>query len=188
MTFLESARNIIEQVVSDIRNHLEGYVPRVLVSDGTNEDIRPFLRYFRKELNQESSQVFDEVQVINCPKAAIIGDAGSGKSKILNRAYLEAAQIFLDDNNAPIPFLINLQNQLPSSGSIKDSLEHWYDGLFEQIALQHKPGSILFIDSLDEILVQPGMANFTVDLSMFLKEHKEILKYVILACRRSFWN
>jgi hypothetical protein len=117
----------------------------------------------------------------------LLGNQGSGKSLVLKFAFLAAAKRFMEDGNAPIPLLLDLDSDLGSSLDIAEALDHRYEGSFSHSAVDHTSVYWLFLDSLDERLLRVEN-RFVKDLEMFISGHSHVLAGCIVACRRSVWQ
>lgn len=188
--FLDEAQAILQKTLPEIQQQIEDYVPRVLVREGVSrEEAAEWRPWIRSELPETQSKFLDDSGVVTRSRLVIIGDAGSGKSYILQNAYLEATATFLDSAYTPIPFFLDLSKQLSRRHSIREALDYWYERLFSQASSEHEPGCALFLDALDErLLTEANPHDFITELLIFLRDHKDQLSNVILACRRAVWR
>jgi len=189
MAFLDEARVLLEDRVPNLEAELGEYVPRILIKSDVAPQDAGYVRGFDRFLSSSEGQTLEDKQITTLPKVAVIGDAGSGKSFIVRKAFLESIRRFLDSPDAPVPFFLDLGQDLIANQGIATALDHWYDGLFKRTANEHEPGCVLFLDSLDEkLLKEPDETEFINAIDLFLRKHRGRLPSVVLACRRAFWN
>jgi len=141
-------------------------------------------------LSSAEKQAIEDAELTTLARVAVIGDAGSGKSFVVRKAFLESVQRFLDSPaDTPMPFLLDLGQELIANRDIATALDHWCNGLFTRTATEHEPGCVLFLDSLDEKLLKvPDEIEFINAIDLFFKDHRNCLSSVVLACRRALWN
>jgi len=189
MAFLDEARVFLEDRVPNLEAELGKYVPRILIKSDVAPQDAGYIRGFDRFLSPSERQTLEDKQITTLPKVAVIGDAGSGKSFIVRKVFLESIRRFLDSPDAPVPFFLDLGQDLIASQGIATALDHRYDGLFKRTASEHEPGCVLFLDSLDEkLLKEPDEIEFINAIDLFLRKHRGRLPSVVLACRRAFWN
>jgi hypothetical protein len=194
MNFLDETRLILRESVFETAQRIKDYVPRVLVREGTDRSVASQLRSLRRlALPETERKLLEDAQVTSRPRLAIIGDPGSGKSYIVQNAFLKAAHAFLMSSDAPLPCFLDLARHLSRQYSVKEMLEEAlhrrYRGLFERISSEHKSGCILFLDALDErLLAEKNPFDFVNGLLAFIDDYQLILHGVVIACRRVVWN
>jgi hypothetical protein len=190
MKFLDEARAVLHETLPEIQERTGDYVPRILVREGTSRQDTAQLRSLRRLAIPDLEGLFlDDAQITSCPRVAIIGDAGSGKSYVLQNAYLEAARVFLRSSDAPLPCFLDLARHLSIRRSLEEALNRRYQGLFGRLRSEHEPGCVLFLDALDERLsTEENPYDFINEILSFLKSYQYQLSSVVLACRRALWN
>lgn len=192
MAFLDEARAKLNTILPEMLEQTQGYVPRVLVKEGVRHQEIAWLRSWRRlEMLDSESKLLKDTQITNCSRLLIIGDAGSGKSYILQQEYLRAAQTFLTTPNVPLPCFLDLKRHLSKQPSVEATLEETLRRryLFDRLSSEHKPGCTLFLDALDErLLTEENEYDFVNGLFNFIQDYHDQLSAVILACRRVFWN
>ncbi len=190
MVFLDEACRLLKSRASSLEEKLSEYVPRVLIRGDISPADATYARGFYRFLPSSEQQAFEDTKLATLVRTVVIGDAGSGKSFIIRRAFIESIQRFLDSpTDTPVPFLLDLGQDLIADQDITMALDHWYDGLFTRTVAEHDSGCVLFLDSLDEKLLKvPDEIGFINAIDLFLSTHKNCLSSVMLACRRAFWN
>ncbi len=174
MSFLDEARNILEETLPEILHRTQGYVPRTLVREDTSRQEAVQLRSLRRLGLAEPQRKLLDAQIMSCPRLAIIGDAGSGKSYVLQSMYLRAAYAFLSSADTPLPCFLDLARHLSLQQSVEETLaealNRRYCGLFDRLRSDHKPGCVLFLDALDErLLAEKNPFDFVNGLFAFFK-------------------
>lgn len=194
MSSVDTLHTLLKHRAGQLEAQLSGYVPRVLVREAPDDDLCPrdagYVRSFSQFWPASERQTLPDDQVAELPRAAVIGDTGSGKSFILQRAFLRSIRRFISDpSGAPAPFFLDLGEDLIADHDIEAALDHWYESGFSVATKKHEPGCILFLDSLDEKLLKVVDKTAFVNLiDRFLNEHSSALTSVVLACRRALWN
>ena len=188
MSFIEEARRFLQQnILPDIENVLEkgGYIHRPLFREEADIDKALAFRQLYQH-QQDNNDILEDQNLEKEPNLALIGNAGAGKSFILEYGYTKAIQRFLDDLAAPFPLFLKLGQQLPTSLDIESALNSQYQQLFQRSLTEHDSGCALFLDGLDEVL--QDTSRFLVDLQIFLQKHASYLKQTVVACRRAAWH
>lgn len=190
MRFVDEARAVLHETLPEIQERTRDYVPRILVREGTSRQDTAQLRSLRRLAIPDLEGVFlDDAQITSCPRLAIIGDAGSGKSYILQNAYLEAAHIFLSSSDAPLPCFLDLVRHLSTPHRLEEALNRRYRGLFRRLASERGRGCVVFLDALDErLLTEENHYDFVNGLLSSFEDHQDQLTSIVLACRRALWN
>ncbi len=192
MAFLEEARVLLNTAFADIQQQTEGYIPRILAHEGLSRREISSLRSLRRLVAPDpESRLLEDTQITGCPRLVIIGDAGSGKSYILQHAFLNAAQAFLASANSPLPCFLDLKRGLSNQPSVEESLKQVLRRryLFDRVSSEHEAGCILFLDALDERLsTEKNDYDFVNGFLNFIQDYRECLSSVVLACRRVIWN
>ena len=175
MAFLEEARALLNTALADIQEQTEGYIPRILAQEGLDHREISSLRNLRRLVAPNpDGGLLEDTQITGCPRLIIIGDTGSGKSYILQHVFLNAAQAFLASANSPLPCFLDLKRGLSNQPSVEESLKQVLRRryLFDRVSSEHEAGCILFLDALDERLLEErndysfvnGLFNFIQDL------------------------
>jgi hypothetical protein len=192
MAFVDDGRAVLqrEQALREVGGRTADYVDRVLVQEGIDRQEVAQLRRFGGFLAKEfKGKVLPDSQLSDYPRLVIIGDTGSGKSYVVQRAYSNAVNAFLHTSDAPFPCFLDLYKHLSSRHSIEDALDYHYPGLFRRAQKEHEPGCALFLDTLDERLSnEPNHFDFINRLLFFFEDHRESLATIVIACRRAAWN
>ncbi len=182
-------RGLLQRQVPDVEGLLtqEQYVHRLVFKEGENRGDLLAARGFHTRRNSVDKRLLDDTQLAQEPWILLLGNQGSGKSLVLRFAFLAAAKRFMEDGNAPIPLLLDLDSDLGSSLDIAEALDHRYEGAFSHLATDHPSAYWLFLDSLDERLLRVEN-RFVKDLEMFISGHVHVLAGCTVACRRGVWQ
>jgi hypothetical protein len=190
MEFLDKTCTLLRSRVASLEEEMNEYIPRVLVKGDIRPEDAMYARGYYRFLPSFEQQVFEDTELATLARTVVIGDAGSGKSFIIRRAFLESIQRFLDSpTDTPVPFLLDFGQELIANQDFATALDHWFNGLFTRTTAGHGPGCVLFLDSLDEKLLKVlDEIEFINAIDRFLSTHGNCLSRVMLACRRAFWN
>ena len=188
MSFIEEAQRFLQQkILPDIEEvqKKEGYIHRLLFREEANIDEALAFRQLYQH-QQDNNNILEDKNLEKESSLALIGNAGAGKSFVVEYGYTEAIQRFLDDPAAPFPLFLKLGQELPTSLNIESALNSKYQQLFQRSLTEHVPGCALFLDGLDEVL--QDTSRFIVNLQIFLQKHASCLKQTVVACRRTAWR
>jgi hypothetical protein len=189
MSFSNDARIALARRIAEVRELLqrERYVPRLLYKEG--EDPRQIyqLHHFLEPNLFKEENILKDDQVVPYRRLVLIGNAGSGKSLILGYAFLRASESFLKDSALPVPFLLDLHNELAPDNDVARALDFKYQKLFTRALSEHVAGCSLLLDGLDERLLKES-PRFVKSLEFFLEDNGGRLAGSIIACRRAAWN
>ena len=188
MSFIKEAQRFLQQkILPDIEKvqKKEGYIHRLLFREEANIDEALAFRQLYQH-QQDNNDILEDQNLEKEPNLALIGNAGAGKSFILEYGYTKAIQRFLDDPAAPFPLFLKLGQELPTSSDIESVLNSKYQQLFQRSLTEHVPGGAFFLDGLDEVL--QDTSRFIVNLQIFLQKHVSYLKQTVVACRRTAWR
>ncbi len=161
----------------------DGYIRRVVSKEGTDPRVKLAQRVY--DPDGVSGEILSEEELCHPAKRVLLGGAGSGKSYVLRKAFIEAVTAF--SPNSPAPFFLDLYLDLGSKLEFIQTLDANYGGLFSRAVAEHGPGCILFIDSLDDRLIHES-PRFINDLKLFLFTSANRLAGFVLACRRSIYS
>lgn len=194
MSYLDTLHMLLKHRAGQLEAQLNGYVPRVLIREVPEDDLCPrdagYIRSFSQFWPAAEQRSLPDEKVAELPRAVVIGDTGSGKSFILQRAFLRSIRRFISDpSGVPAPFFLDLGEDLIADHDIEAALDHWNESAFSIATEEHGPGCILFFDSLDEKLLKVVDKTAFVNLiDRFVVEHSSALTGVVLACRRALWD
>lgn len=190
MGLLDEARAVLQGSLPEIEQRTLGYARRTLIREGTSRQEAAYLRMWRSlALSGSDDRLLADDQLTTVSRLAIVGDAGCGKSYILQNAYLGAARAFVASSDAPLACFLDLLRHLSTRHSLEEALDYRYRGLFSRIRSEHEPGCVLFLDALDErLLSEQNPFDFVNELLFFLSDHRDQLRSVVIACRRTAWD
>jgi hypothetical protein len=176
----------IERQLSVVEPQISDFVPRVVFPEkiGAQEYVEPeTLRYDRFDYELEHLEI---PEIVGHPRVILIGNAGSGKSYILKKAYTLVAKQFLNSHTGTVPLYYDL-NQVASRYGIEGSLRYEFPDLFAQN--RRRQTYTLLLDELDKRLIsEPNPQDLVNELQYLFKKHTDVIDSVVLACRRPFYH
>lgn len=179
---LDELNVILAEHADLIRNELSEsqYVNRQIFKEG---DV-PHEKVVKQHIHEDSTIPTDD-DLASPGWTVLIGNAGAGKSFVLKHAFCAAFQRFGDCN--PIPLYIDLDQDLETNLKMVAALNGRYEGGFSWAIENHAPGVTLFLDSLDERILNENR-RFTVNLRNFLTSNRSKINGCLIACRRSAYD
>lgn len=128
-----------------------------------------------------------DVEIPNHPGSVLlIGNAGSGKSLIMRKAYCAAAETHIRENQESVPLWLDLKSVARGSEAIANALDNENDSLWSHQKATPEKSVQVFFDSLDERMqVDPLFIN---DFTQFLRTSFSDNCRVVIACRRSIFR
>ena len=189
MSFLDDARLVLTTSLVEARELLnrEQYVHRLIYGEGEDARQAYQLYQFLDEHSSQQNNILKDSDAFPNRRMVLIGNAGSGKSLILTRLFVAAAERFQSDTLAPIPFFLDLHSELDSNNNLTRALDFKYGGFFSRATKDHPHRCVLVLDGLDERLLKVSQ-RFVRDLEFFLQEIGGSLVGFVIACRRAAWN
>lgn len=186
MDFIEDARRYFEtQALPSLNDGLTDYVNRQIVREG--EDVDGALFFLRKrERDPEKRSVIEDTELNEIPFLFLLGDAGTGKSSVVDFTYAQAVRQFISDPQVPAPFYLDLESGLSTDLSIVAAFQWQHEGLFYRALTEHPAGVRLYFDGLDEVLRKDHL--FINNLKAFVGEYQSHMRGLLVACRRSYWQ
>ncbi|XXT17963.1 hypothetical protein WME94_47820 [Sorangium sp. So ce429] len=189
MTFLENARQFVRERLAEVRHELaklrEPYVRRLVLKEQRPVDeygiSNPLVWWAHDRDRARALGVLPDDELHRERRLVLLGNAGAGKSRILQFAFQQAAERFLADEAAPLPLFGEWLKLLSSQTPIEEVLDRKSGGLFRRAQQEHSAGCALFLDALDEARPDAGRI---VDVEHFFGTHAATLAHVSVTCRR----
>lgn len=162
------------------------YVDRLLCREGSRAEELVILRHFQGR--DETGRLIADHEMLERHRVLLVGNAGSGKSFILKKAFRAAALRFGSTQGTPVPLWIDLGSDLEPDLSLETVLEAMAPPAWENVARgTYEPGALLFLDALDEHATASGRG-FIRTLEHFVTRHDAVLRGVYVGCRRCVWS
>jgi hypothetical protein len=122
----------------------------------------------------------------NAGRAVLLGNAGSGKSTVIQYAFTELAENYLSGTSEVVPFLFHLGKEVGNDFDLLKWIDHSYDGAFSK-CVDKGLKVCLLIDGLEDAIAlrKPFIVN---DLEYFIQQYEPNLASLVIACRRFFWR
>lgn len=187
MPFTDEAATFIGQILSEFESRLGNYVPRTLTKEGADRESARWIRQLSQDGADEEFDLVRHTSLAKFDRVALVGNAGSGKSHILLRAFVQQAKNFKVDQTIAFPFLLDLASQLSTDLDLERSLTKRSNGFIQRAFTEHPAGAMLFLDGVDDVLLKLNGSNYFNNLRYFIQSYSKRLK-IILACRRSLWS
>lgn len=182
MGFGDDKRDKVTARLTEIRDRLDGYIHRCLLREGTT----PLEAALKQSFETGDDSLLPDSDLNRKPRLVVIGNSGSGKTLILTFAYSQAAGRFLNQEDVPLPFLLDLSKDLGTNSEIETALNGHNAGLFDRCKAESSAGCSLFLDGLDgAIRADPRFIN---NLAIFVKENADFIKHLTIVCHRAMWE
>ena len=157
-----------------------------------HEEVKPELALafsregFRYKTSDGLPASLNDIEIHLHGSLIILGNAGSGKSLIMRKAYCRAAEDHMKDEKTPIPLWLDLAKVGTQADAISLALNAYNSSLWNVIKEDTERSSILFMDSLDERMRFD--LRFINDLNIFLQLNSADHFDAIIACRRAMYR
>lgn len=190
--FLDAARGHVRKRLSELATQpmwSDGdYVRRLLINEAPelrrqNDPIGALLSWQFDQKRGREAGVLPDDELHRERRLLLLGNAGSGKSRILGFAFRRAAERFLREDGAPMPFFAELRLLAGHSTTIEEVLDDRNGSYFGRALREHPGGCALFLDGLDEMRPEPRLC--ITDLEHVLTRCGDQLATTIVTCRRT---
>jgi aryl carrier-like protein len=172
-----------------LRARLRGFIPRRLFNVNASQEQVSYEQISDRYKPNEASPpgIMSSSELEQHGNLVLIGNAGSGKSYVLINEYVRISEGFLSNPVGPFPVLIEVLKDMPRNGGLSEAIELAHGFSLVDISRIHSSGMILFIDGLEEA-IDSDIQQFANHVLLFWRQNRELIKTLIISCRRHRWD